>query len=388
MLWLNAGLAFAVTMLILSMVTSTFVETIHRLLAMRVKGLRLMLGHFFDRVIALHYPDADASQLEKMKSEFIDLMSVNRSPPGTAFKGAIIRTENDQSKDEGLWNWLWRGRRLDHLDVNSFMSRLGASSHGDTVRANGAGASEDVLRDIAQNFESFGDEASEFFQRRARLLSVIVAVFVAWGMFVHPYNLFATYIQRPEITQKVLEMKAGVTAEYVALKKTADEKKDALEAQDAGNPAALDEASKAYREAVSKAEDKMASLQEVGVPIGWNEDRLASAGFQTGSVLGLLPIPMPAEWSKKSLATILWLILGGLLIGLGGPFWYDILNSLTNIKTLVGGQSAQPATAVGNAAQDATSQPKTPVEHFMTAAAGRDATTGGGVVDLDDEAVG
>ena len=52
MTWLNAALAFAITMLILSMVTSVFVETIHRFIGLREKGLKLLVGHVYDWVIA------------------------------------------------------------------------------------------------------------------------------------------------------------------------------------------------------------------------------------------------------------------------------------------------------------------------------------------------
>ncbi len=386
MQWLNAALAFSITMLILSMVTSVFVETIHRLFGMRVKGLRLMLGHFFDRVVAGHYADATPEQLETLKNDFMDTMTVNRAPAGTAFKGQISRVDNDQSNDEKLWSWLWQGRRLDHLDVNGFMARLGSSEFGDTVRCNSIGATEDVLKDMAQKFLAFGDESSSFFQRRARLLAVIVAIAVSWGMFVHPFQLFSTYIRSPQVADAVIAMQANTTKEYSDIQIKAEAQKQAWdEAIARHDDAAAEMASQDWRDSVIKADSKLSTLQQVGVPVGWTEERLAASGFKKGSFLWLVPIPIPAEVSDRSIATMLWLVFGGLLIGLGGPFWYQIVNSLTNIKALGGGakdQSKADTPLVGNTEN---SQPQTPIEHFKAAAAGRDAVTGGSMGDMADE---
>ena len=385
MLWLNAALAFSITMLILSMVTSVFVETFHRLSAIRVKGLRLMLGHFFDRVVAQYTPQADTQTLALLKEEFLDTMTVNRAPTGTAFKGKISRSNDDASHDEGLWNYLWQGRRLDHLDINDFMSRLGSSKFGDNIRANSSGITETILKDIAQKFAAFGDEASEFFQRRARLFSVVTAMFVAWAMFVQPQLLLTTYLQNPDIANKVLEMQENVTKDYVASKQ-----KELITAQAANDQANLEKASKALQDAMTAGNAKMASLQQAGVPIGWNDERLAAAGFRKSSLLGIIPISVPAEWTDRSRATILWLIIGGLLVGLGGPFWYGLVNSFTNIKNALGGGKNQPTKlAASSDIVTTTAQPQTPVEHFFVAAAGRDATSGGSLVQVaEEDAVG
>ena len=384
MLWLNAALAFSITMFILSTVTSVFVETIHRILGMRVKGLRLMLGHFFDRVISQYYTETDSNKLATIKTDFLDYMTVNRAPSGTAYKGNISRTDNDTSHDEGVWNWLWKGRRLDQLDVNGFCARLGASEFGDRIRANNVDATQAILKDVAEKFDAFGDEASVFFQRRARLFSVGVAIVVAWVMFVNPHQLITTYLQAPEITNKVIEMQEG------AAKDDVDDKRKALAiAEVANNQDALDAASKAWKEAIAVANSKLTTLQQAGVPIGWNEERLAAAGFKNATFLGFVPMSVPAEWTDRSRATILWLIIGGLLVGLGGPFWHDIVSSLTSIRAQFGGGSAESTKAAANSDVTTNEQPQTPIDHFLVAAAARDAATGGGSTQLTyEQAVG
>ena len=49
---IEAALAFAITMLALSLVVSSFVELVHRIFSMREAGLKYMLGQMFDQVLA------------------------------------------------------------------------------------------------------------------------------------------------------------------------------------------------------------------------------------------------------------------------------------------------------------------------------------------------
>src|SRR6185295_8801944 len=81
---------------------------------------------------------------------------------------------------------LWNGRDLAAMTPAEFMERLGSHDVGKTVAevnavANKAAgtatdATDAVLKDVAQKFEAFGKEASAYFEGRARLLSVAVAI--------------------------------------------------------------------------------------------------------------------------------------------------------------------------------------------------------------------
>ena len=48
---IEAALAFAITMLALSLVVSSFVEIIHRIFSMREEGLKHVLRQMFDQVL-------------------------------------------------------------------------------------------------------------------------------------------------------------------------------------------------------------------------------------------------------------------------------------------------------------------------------------------------
>ena len=364
---LNAALAFAITMLILSMMCSVIVETIHRLLRQREKGLQIMLGHVFDRVIApqINIPKGQS------RDTFVELMSVNRSPAGGAWIGfGPPRTGDATAEDPSMFIWPWNGRRMASLETMDFMARLGSSEFGKAILDKITGQDEAqrmaMLKDIAQRFEAFCGEASEFFQRRARFFSILTAFVLAFWIYVNPRVLLETYLHDPVLAQRVIEMQTDSVAENGALetaKATLEAARTGLKAANEATPPApedvkaaqdaLKTAETAFDDESAKVRNLLEQLQTDNSAIGWTKDR--SNVFSTRD-LGLIPAS-------------LWLLLGGLLIGLGGPFWFDLIKSLTAIKSwTTGTKQDEDKTAETSAGADPTRQPVNPVESFLNAA--------------------
>src|ERR1041384_1838744 len=60
---IETALAFAITMLVLAMVCSAFVELVHRVFSMREAGLKYMLGQVCDQVLMQHLNSESLEQL-------------------------------------------------------------------------------------------------------------------------------------------------------------------------------------------------------------------------------------------------------------------------------------------------------------------------------------
>ncbi len=408
---LSAALAFAITMLILSMVASVFVETLHRFIGLREKGLRNMIGHVYDRVVT-PLVDKQGGNAANFREAFIDLMTVNRAPAGQA-KGspkaaAFDFTSDGSSNERGLLSWIWGGRRLARLGSGEFMSRLAGSDFGDhvseAIKSAGLADPDQALKDIAARFDQMGRESSVFFERRARLVSILAAMVVAWLMYVHPYELIKTYLDKPEVAEAVIAMQNQIMSQYEkqveAEAKAAAEaaKKDAvaetnleanpddkpLQDEAAARQKDLDEAVAARDKAIAAMNEARQALLSAGVPIGWDDQRLADSGYFKDETLGL---PWPDFSNPVWFKTTLWLVLGGLLVGLGGPFWYDAVKSLSSIRSVLGGAKSLTNTGEGADKQGggdgSTRQPETPVENYHAGRAGREAEI---VIEADDEA--
>jgi hypothetical protein len=321
-----------------------------------------------------------------------------------------------------MWRFgLWSGRDLTSLTPAEFMERLGTIDIGDEIKkandaANkltgatasagtaAANAVDVVLKDVAQKFEAFGNEASAYFEGRARLLSVAVAVVLAFAVHVDAIELFNTFLRNPNVRDNVIAQMDAVTKQY----KEMDEKLKAAEAARAearkaeqtappsGQPAPNDPKPKApeeqfkdtrqaVKDTVDKTRQTISDLAALGVPIGWNKERsdaamLKPVVWNCPDLKGLVNLwgdcPTKQDvWvaAPTVFRVYLYLLIGGLLIGLGGPFWYSAITSLTSIRNVASSvQGTAPAAAapgeapVGRAVSK-ESQPITPVDVFKVA---------------------
>lgn len=367
---LDAALAFAITMLILSMVVTTIVETLHRIIGLRVKGLELMLGSFYDRVIAargIGPADSDSKQA------FIAMMTANRAPTGD------------------LIGWLWRGRRLDKLGVMPFMERLGGTAFGASILNQAATVGDDAilaLKDVSQKYEAFGREASVYFEARARLVSVLIGTVLALAINVNAFTLFETFMRNPNITREVIEIGSDAEEEFAALTKRVNELNDSMKAAEQVEPAGeeadskaetqaspesrdkeVDEALTKVRQALNEAQQAVNLLKGVGVPIGWDDasKEVFSRSLWDGTWQNRT-LKIRGDAASAQTGALAGLLLGGLLIGLGAPFWYNAVRGLTNLRTLSRGRDPKAEMPNARITPDASvQQPQTPVEAFAAA---------------------
>ena len=366
---LDAGLAFAITMLILAMVVTTLVETLHRLFRLREKGLAILLGNFYDRI--LFSRSGGVLRGADDRRAFIEMMTINRGPVGKAPMTALNRhlSLDSTSEDRKFLNWIWSGRRLGSLSLTAFMERLGGSEYGAQLVTQASTAGEKgvewVLKDVAQKFDAFGAEASEYFESRARLLSVIVGFVLAFAINVNAVALFETFMKRPDVAQAVIARGESVTKSYENLQKQ-------VETLNASAPAAsTEEARASVQKAADEAAAAVESLQSVGVPIGWNTQSLA-------------------DFRRSRAMSLLGLFLGGLLVGLGGPFWYKAVQALTGVRAFTrrdkgSTESSVAATTTPAAAAAPNQMPNTPIDAFHAALG---ATLAAGELRPSEEAVG
>jgi len=381
---LDAALAFAITMLVLAMVVTTLVETLHRIFGLREKGLALLLSNFYDRILTSR--SAGASIGEDDRRAFIEMMTINRGPVGRAPMTALQRSlrVDARSEDRKFLNWIWGGRRLGALSLMTFMERLGSSDYGGRLvtQASAAGdrAVEWMLKDVAQKFEAFGVEATEYFEGRARLLSVIVGFVLAFAINVNALALFETFMRRPDVTRAVIEQGQKVSEQYQKLQAQTDKANSVIPAAGAaaaapaspgGNAEAqrqVEEARAGVQRAAEQASASVSELRTLGVPIGWTRAAVDDYHRQRGR-------------------TLLGLFLGGLLIGLGAPFWYKAVQALSGVRGAMRTTKEGPPSAAAPPQPPAgpTDVPRTPIDAFHAALG---ATLTAGVLGPHEEAVG
>ena len=201
MQWLTAVLAFATTMLIFSIVVSTLVETIHRIARLRSKSLEMMLENLYTHAIKPRLTNST------------DLTARD-------FAGYIMQNRALTSQESGVLNgrvskllgWLVESNKMTDIPVEVFTQKMADSrliKIADQL-------SDEVVMDIAQKYEAFSEEISVYFERRARLFSILIAFLVSWIFFVNPYKLATTFLKNPQIAQNVADEAANTCLLYTS----------------------------------------------------------------------------------------------------------------------------------------------------------------------------
>lgn len=320
--WLEASLAFIITMMMLSTIASIVVETLHRCLRMRERGLEQTLDALFEKVIWPKVAPAkdmlgDGTNKNLWHRNFVTTMTGNEFPKARerpkhwylvwhwlkwVVAVGVGKLTNEQ-KRRGI-STLEMVERLVETDVGRYISQhareLGKEAADEFKTA--------VVVGISDKFEDFCEEARDIFSRRAKLLSVMVGLMLAFGLNVDAPALFKSYLQDPALRYKII-------AQGEAVAQAAQDATLSLEAE------------------LAKADG--AALSEVNNSIGEITKQIKELEAQS--------IPLSVEHSPlygKELSGRpfwIWLLsvtLGGFLIGLGGPFWFDSFRKVSALTSI------------------------------------------------------
>jgi hypothetical protein len=139
-----------------------------------------------------------------------------------------------------------------------------------------------------------------------------------------------------------------------------------------------------WKEAIAKANSTVKQYADLGLPLGWTDERIERAKMSHWAWTCRDPNKKEGEgfgslwkdcgknlWQREiwvqvptSLGSWLYLFLGGLLVGLGAPFWYKAVTGLTSLRNGARGTAAADAQTRAAVAGPGTTQPVTAVDAF------------------------
>ncbi len=312
MQWITAIAAFAVTMFTLSVIVSVMVETVHRILRSRHKGLMQLIEKLYVHSIAPRLEPAAGGTMTPR--QFAVTMTENRAA------GQVDSTKTVVANETG------RLHSIDSMPVEVFTQKLADMK----MRLKDLNLDmETVVADIAAKYVTFGQEQSVAFERRSRTLAVVCAMLLAVVAYVHPLNLADVYLKNPELAERVASKSEDIEEDLETLNETIEE----LRAEVPAGQPTLETASDEIATAMDDVKARLDSLKAEGVPLGWPKGAVGCGDGKVFvenclfSVWGLA-IPIPSG------VNFIWLMFGGLLVGLGAPFWQQVITSVAATNTI------------------------------------------------------
>lgn len=265
--WLEAMLAFAAVMMIFATFVSAIIELLHRVTQIREDGLQSMMIQVYQKILIPGFSRNDQAP-GSSQEEFVNLMTQTRllplPPDARLLRKFVYKAVN--------------ARRLMNLPTEKFLQRFIESKDGQQLIREAAdqGRSNalEILKSIARNYEDFGDSARDFFTRRSRLLSALIAVMLAFSINLDALELFKTFLADKGMRQAMIERGNSVAVEIQQIERKL------LDSTNRGNKGNAE----IRKEIAAKTEDFQASLADLkasGVPIGWERAPWHTKAFKT-----------------------------------------------------------------------------------------------------------
>jgi len=285
-----------------------------------------------------------------------------------------------------FWSSLKRG--LDSLPPDEFVTRLKAS-HLYTLRIapRGAAAADALVEELKARFIAHGQAATDRFTRASRTGTLIIGFLLAFGLNIDAYTLLGRYLTDPKLTADVLQQRATIldAADNTAITtqaansgkldeaaKTLDQAAKAIGA--AGSAAsqsqiediqkmakALHDKAQVVAEDVQNASEAVGSAAEAttalratlanlsdSFPIGWTlypacTNRSTDARCITalhGRNVTFASAYQGFKWiaCNDTAGFLRWFagtLILGLMLGLGTPFWIEVVNNFLRARDLI-----------------------------------------------------
>jgi hypothetical protein len=301
--YLDAALAFALTMLAVATLVTSLVRLLRNTAKVRRQGLQDMLDDFF----TTEFKPVIQRELNRLKTATTDEVfnRLNEALANLDHNVAINRAETVALVD---------------MTTEELLERLKRSEYGQKMLTELGNKAQAVFDELGRRYEVVGYKATESFREHSKWWAFGIALFLALVINIDSIHIANTYINNAAVSQAIIAQKDAFVADYNDLAKTLE----AEQGKETFTKADLEQAFK----------DSQAQLNVVtgsGFPVGWS--------YFPHSYFKGAP---QAEWGSsqdfKNRANLLgWLtwalgiLLTGFLAGLGGPFWYDVVAGITRV---------------------------------------------------------
>lgn len=297
MLYLDAALAFALTMLAVSTLVTQLVRFLQHVWKIRNQFLQEMLNVYFTQDL-LPVINRELSRLKKDLSaevaqaicEKAQALSVN-----VVFPEPELATFTEVSTEE-------------------LLERLKRNPVGIQLLENLGDKAQTVFNELGKRYETVGNHFTEIFRYNSRLATTILAILVAFILNVDSLFVLDTYVKNEDMRRAVIAQQASLQDGYLMLSNqlTEDSSKASITRAE-------------FEQAFGDAKTQLDAFTSAGFPVGFSYFPYACLE-NTG---------LSACENRHILLWIVGCILTGLLAGLGAPFWYDAVTGLSRaIQTM------------------------------------------------------
>ena len=307
--YLDAALAFALTMLAISTLVTWLLRFGQWVVRLRRKVMKDMLADYF------------AKELKPVVERELDRLQ------STAKAALVAEAEKLGVKD------LYTGDKavlteaqyndMTELATGEVVEWLKRTDMGGKLLKELGDRAVPIFEELGKRYDAVGDRFTKSFRASARIWGTAIALVVALILNIDSIFIAKTYMSNEGMRQAVIAQKESLEQGYTDLQQT-------LEADATKTEITREE----FQQAFSDAETQLDIFTSAGFPIGYSYYPYACV--PENDVLDCTqrgaPVTVPLFGRVFLFGDLTWflgILLTGLLAGLGGPFWFDVVSGIS-----------------------------------------------------------
>ncbi len=293
--YLDAALAFALTMLAVSTLVTQIVRLVQYIFKLRTTILKEMLTVYFTNELK----PVIARELNRLNKEISTRVATQVEAHATTLM-AQMPFEADELK------------KLTEVSTEELTERLKRSDLGRSLLQELGNKANIIFSELGERYEIVGNRFTESFRKRTVQWTTILAFFFAFALNIDSLYIANTYIKNEGMRQAVIAQKDALEEGYKTLAEKLDLEQGKTEITRAE-----------FEQAFSDSKEQLDVFTGAGFPIGWSYYPFVCRQNAEAPDCQQRDIPY---------GIIIWAIgcaLTGLLAGLGAPFWYDAVTGIS-----------------------------------------------------------
>lgn len=377
---LETLVSFSLLMIVFSTIVSSMVEFFHRVTHQRETGLRRLVERLYDDIRGQIVPSTDGREdHDRQRDMFCRTVIENRGIPERNLQSEKSLPGNFSLVRNAIWSW-FVPRQLSTLTAVELARRIAETDIGREITRRSDEVVDQTVEEISVRFQEFGEHTRAYFRQRAYALSIVFSVLLAVFANIDAVGLF-------DKLRQDASLRSGIIAQAEQIVGNMQSQQDAERlARENIEPSTPEERATAQK----KLEEnfKLLQSQKAALPIGYglfpgcaeperdslcqdlNKNQLTDCNkswFNTLCRIGVAFLEMPGQ-SIKWLFSVL---AAGLLIGLGGPFWFNVYANLSRAlgiaRTVVAKKSRSESEGESEQTNVTTTDTTAPIAAFRKA---------------------
>ena len=298
--YLDAALAFALTMLAIATLVTYLVRLLKNTAKVRKEGMQKMLTEYFSS----EFQPVIQRELNRLHKEVGDKVYTGLNEALDKYDTNI---EINKAEAEGLMD----------LATDELLERLKRSKLGQQLLNDLGDKAQTIFDELGKRYEAIGQKATESFRTHSAKWAFAIALVLALFINIDSIYIVTTYVNNASTVQAVIDQKDAFVDDYNDLV-------DKLEAEEGKKSVTKAELEHAFQD----SQEQLTVVTGSGFPVGWSyfphsyylgDTRGSSQDFQNrNNFLGW------ASW-------VVGILITGVLAGRGGPFWYDVVAGITRV---------------------------------------------------------